>query len=205
MIKLKSLLLEQTGIWQDVPLKNGGQGKGYKFVSAKIGPFPLIDPGTALPWYLDAQNKEERDPIYIFSDLTMTYDDSIQVPKTVDQSRKNPHFQYYISFNLMTEKMSTPAMAWRIFVDKLADGKFHLNAIPYSFSSNATYKSSFVALQNKTDEQTSKRMAGVNFPDYFAQNVKGYAPQLFTQINTELAKYGYPDFPTTLKTGTIII
>jgi hypothetical protein len=206
MIKLKSLLLEQTGIWQDVQETGGG---GYKEVVKKFAAVPLIDPKTNKQWALvEETNKELTKFVYLGAELTMMYNESISLQKSFEAAQKTPHFGYWLGFRFTydagkTAFKTSDTMGWHIRCNKLADSKFHLKNQFFPLTSNSIYA---ITDKNDTDRSRYWNMSRLNnATDGFPANPIGFAPQLIPQINTELAKYGYPELPAALTVGTTII
>ena len=205
MIKLKSLLLEQTGIWQDVQ----GTANGYKEVLKSFPSVACIDPKTGKQ-FAQRINNEEQQFLYVGASIQMIYREGGAPPNSETEADKAPYFKFSLTFYLSYIKgqtdytnanrydITTPKAIWNIKCNKLSDGKFYANINNWPLE----YNESVFAVNNLKDKDLSAPSSLLKIStSVFPTNINNAAPGLLSQINTELAKYGYPDIPSTIKAG----
>ena len=209
MIKLKSLLIEQSGIWTDIQATSNG----FKEVSKSFASVPCMDPKSGKQFAVQIDN-EKQQFLYIGASSNMIYREGGAAPKSETDANNKPYFQFTIIFyfsyikgqtdytNANNYDITTPKAIWGMRCNKLSDGKFYGNinnyTIPYDSQAYAVNK------LNDKDRSVISNLLKIS-TSVFPTNIKGAAPGLLAQINTELAKYGYPDMPSTIKAGKITL
>lgn len=202
MIKLKSLLTEQSSAWETVQA-NGTDPKGPKRVGKNfISTYKLINPDNNLQFYAVRTNQEINNPMYIGAYLVMGYNSNIKVADTYAVSKNR--FDYYLKIFLAFDNSTDQNTSRKLNTDMF---DIRCNQYIKGFNFSVDYNRSFIGAETnqtfkaltdpKNAASSTKDMSVGKIQLEFAKNPAGYAPGLIKDINAELIKYGFPALPST--------
>jgi hypothetical protein len=206
------LINEQSGIWSDVQ----GTENGYKEVVKSFASVPCMDPKSGKQ-FATKIDSERRLFLYIGAKLRMIYREGGGPPKTQAEADKSPYFKFILVFYFTYVKgqtdynggnkydTATEKDIWFVQATKLADGKFY-SKITYQALPEEVRREYAQSVTNLNDKDYSSQKSLLMIQtDTFPTNIDGAAPGLLAQINTELAKYGYPDIPNVINSNIVTL
>ena len=205
MIKLKSLLVEQTSVWNNIT-PSGTGADTEKRITTVIPSTNMLTDSNGNEIRLDSG--PEGTPLYVGANIEAVYRENVNLKTKTDQiTVYGGRFGCSIDLYVVSKQNTQPNLARtgqggdvnygiQLLEYKMIQQKnMKFQVVPYNHIINNNDIRFFAKTKTgKLYSGTSTATIGANI----SNNLSAYIGDVYTKINAELGRLGFPDLPSTI-------
>jgi hypothetical protein len=216
MIKLKSLLLEQSAVWQNVTPSGTGEDTEKRIITNILASNLLTDPQGN---QIRLDTGPEGMPLYVGAGIQAVYREKVNLQTTKTQLTVNSgRFGCSIQIYVSTKQNAEPNYArtgrggaensgidminYKMIQQK--NMKFQL--VPFNNIANNNYLKDIGFFAKTKEGKLYSGLGILAIGGQISNNLSAYIGDAYSKINTELARLGFPDLPNAVNiiTATMV-